>query len=92
VPDDIYQKCARDGLIVPISGGNRIPKEWANYPIAAGIKAEEWDGFHDFILWDELFHGAPSLSSVFVGLVCLSKPLILSSLPDMNKRLSVRHL
>jgi hypothetical protein len=22
--------------------------------IAAGIKAKEWNGFHDFILWDEL--------------------------------------
>jgi hypothetical protein len=72
VPDDVYQKCARDGLLVPISGGNRIPKEWAHYPIAAGIKAEEWDGFHDFILWDELFRGASSLSSAFIGLVSLS--------------------
>ena len=69
VPDDVYQKCARDGLLVPISGGNHIPKEWSHYPIAAGIKAEEWDGFHDFILWDELFRGAPSLSSAFIGLV-----------------------
>ena len=75
VPDDVYQKCAQDGLIVPISAGNRIPKEWAHYPIAAGIKAEEWDGFHDFVLWDELFRGAPSLSNVFIGLVCSGLPL-----------------
>ncbi|KAG0652620.1 Acyl-dehydrogenase apdG [Hyphodiscus hymeniophilus] len=76
VPDDIYKNCAQDGLIVPISAGNRIPKEWAHYPIAAAIKAEDWDGFHDFILWDELFRGAPSLSSVFIGLTRILPELL----------------
>ena len=67
----MYEQCARDGIIVPIAGGNHIPKEWAHYPIAAGIKPEEWDGFHDFILWDELYRGSPTISSAFVGLVCV---------------------
>ena len=75
VPDDVYQKCGRDGLLVPIAFGNRIPKEWSHYPIAAGIKPEEWNGFHDFILWDELFRGAPSIASVFIGLVVGAPPL-----------------
>ena len=70
VPDEVYKKCAKDGLLVPIAFGNRIPPEAEGYPIAAGIKAEDWNGFHDFILWDELYRGAPSISSVFVGLVC----------------------
>jgi hypothetical protein len=56
-------------LLVPIASGNHIPQEWAGYPIAAGITAKEWNGFHDFILWDELYRGAPSISSIFVGLV-----------------------
>jgi hypothetical protein len=76
IPDDIYQKCAKAGLLVPIAFGHRIPAEWGHYPIAAGIKASEWDGFHDFILWDELFRGAPSISSVFIGLVSIVTKLI----------------
>src|ERR1700743_365514 len=48
IPDEVYQQCARDGLLVPISGGRTIPTEWAKYGIVGGIKAEEWDGFHDF--------------------------------------------
>jgi hypothetical protein len=68
IPDDVYAKCARDGLLVPISGGKSIPKEWEKYGIIAGIKAEEWDGFHDFILWDELLR-AGAIASIFIGLV-----------------------
>lgn len=71
VPDDAYLKFARDGFLLPMSCGNRIPKQFADYPIAAGIKAHEWNGFHDFVLWDEIFRGAPSLSNFFVGLVSL---------------------
>lgn len=70
VPDDVYLKCAEAGLLVPISGGKAIPKEWEKYGIVAGIKAEEWDGFHDFVLWDELLRGG-AISSIFVGLVSL---------------------
>ncbi|KAK2735667.1 hypothetical protein FQN55_002029 [Onygenales sp. PD_40] len=74
VPDDVYQKCARDGLLLPIAFGKSIPEEYANYPIIGGIKASEWDGFHDFVLWDELFRGG-SISSVFVGLTVGAPPI-----------------
>ncbi|OCK91047.1 acyl-CoA dehydrogenase NM domain-like protein [Cenococcum geophilum 1.58] len=47
IPDEVYQECAKTGLLVPIAAGK--------------IKAEEWDGFHDFVLWDELTVGAPPL-------------------------------
>jgi alkylation response protein AidB-like acyl-CoA dehydrogenase len=60
---------------MPIAAGNHIPKEWAHYPIAAGIKPEEWDGFHDFIMWDELYASAPSLGNVFIGLVVGAPPI-----------------
>ncbi|KAH8808108.1 long-chain specific acyl-CoA dehydrogenase [Xylogone sp. PMI_703] len=84
LPDDVYQKCARDGLLVPIAAGNHIPKEWAHYPIAAGIKAEEWNGFHDFVLWDELFRGAPSIASVFIGLTVGAPPLKQYASPELQ--------
>lgn len=69
IPNEVYLSCAKDGLLVPIAFGSSIPKEWGHYPIVAGIKASEWNGFHDFILWDELYRGAPSISSAFIGLV-----------------------
>lgn len=53
---------------MPIAAGRKIPKEWYSYPIIGGIKPEEWDGFHDFVLWDELYRGG-AISSIFVGLV-----------------------
>lgn len=87
VPDDVYQKCARDGLLVPISAGNKIPQEWANYPIVAGIPAAEWDGFHDFILWDELYRGAPSISSAFIGLVVGAPPLKQYASPALQSKI-----
>ena len=69
VPKDVYLKCAKDGLLMPIAAGRKIPKEWYGYPIIGGIKPEEWDGFHDLVLWDELYRGG-AISSIFVGLVC----------------------
>jgi hypothetical protein len=59
---------------VPIAAGKSIPKEWAHYPIIGGIKAEEWNGFHDFILWDELAR-AGAIASLFTGLVVGAPPL-----------------
>jgi len=75
-----------------MAAGKSISKEWAHYPIISGIKAEEWNGFHDFILWDELLREG-ALSSVFVGLVSRRSlaillyfiyfcVLIYSSIPD----------
>jgi hypothetical protein len=32
IPDDVYLKCAQAGLLAPIAGGNKIPKEWDSYP------------------------------------------------------------
>ncbi|KAL1961161.1 hypothetical protein VTO42DRAFT_3106 [Malbranchea cinnamomea] len=74
IPDEVYKKCARDGLLLPIAFGRSIPREFAHYPIIGGIKAEEWNGFHDFILWDELLRGG-AISSIFIGLTVGAPPL-----------------
>ncbi|KAE9376057.1 acyl-CoA dehydrogenase-like protein [Stipitochalara longipes BDJ] len=87
IPDDVYQKCGRDGLLVPIAFGARIPKEWAHYPIAAGITAAEWNGFHDFILWDELFRGASSIASQFIGLVVGAPPMKQYAAPALQQKI-----
>lgn len=74
VPPSLYQKCADAGLLIPIAAGKSIPKEWSHYPIIGGIKASEWDGFHDFILWDELVRGG-QVASIFIGLVVGTPPI-----------------
>jgi hypothetical protein len=61
-------------LLVPIAGGKAIPKDWEKYGIIAGIKAEEWNGFHDMILWDELMRGG-AIASIFIGLVVGAPPI-----------------
>lgn len=75
VPPEIYHECAKAGLLVPIAGGKSIPKEWEKYGIVAGIKAEEWDGFHDFVLWDELIRSG-GVASLFIGLTVGAPPLL----------------
>ncbi|KAF2085640.1 acyl-CoA dehydrogenase-like protein [Saccharata proteae CBS 121410] len=74
VPNEMYEKCASDGLVVPIAFGARIPAQYSNYPIIGNISPSEWNGFHDFILWDELFRSG-ALASVFIGLVVGAPPL-----------------
>ncbi|KAF2692123.1 acyl-CoA dehydrogenase-like protein [Lentithecium fluviatile CBS 122367] len=75
VPPSVYHECAKAGLLVPIASGKAIPKEWSHYPIIAGIKPEEWDGFHDFVLWDELIRGGGA-ASLFIGLTVGAPPLL----------------
>jgi alkylation response protein AidB-like acyl-CoA dehydrogenase len=45
------------------------------YGIIGGIKASEWDGFHDLVLWDELIRGG-SIASLFIGLTVGAPPLM----------------
>lgn len=87
IPNEVYLSCAKDGLLVPIAFGSSIPKEWGHYPIVAGIKASEWNGFHDFILWDELYRGAPSISSAFIGLVVGAPPLKQYASPALQAKI-----
>jgi alkylation response protein AidB-like acyl-CoA dehydrogenase len=71
----IYSKCASAGLLVPIAFGKSIPPQWSKYRIIGNISPAEWDGFHDFVLWDELIR-AGGLASLFIGLVVGAPPLL----------------
>lgn len=75
VPPSLYQECAKAGLLVPIAAGKTIPPEWSKYGIIADIAPTEWDGFHDFILWDELVRGG-AIASLFIGLTVGAPPLL----------------
>lgn len=55
IPGWIYKKAADDGLLMPIAAGPKILADWkGKYPIIGSIPAEEWDGFHDLIVHDEI--------------------------------------
>lgn len=54
LPASLYKKAADDGLLMPMASGARIHPNWkGEYPIIGDISADEWDGFHDFIIHDE---------------------------------------
>nr|KAK5438787.1 hypothetical protein LTR18_008222 [Exophiala xenobiotica] len=85
IPRSVYSQCAKAGLLVPVAAGKTIPKEWERFGIVAGIKAEEWDGFHDFILWDELARSGP-LASLFTGLVVGAPPIKAFASKELQSR------
>ena len=91
IPDEVYQRCAKDGLLAPIAAGKSIPKDWEKYGIIAGIKSEEWDGFHDMILWDELMRGG-SIASIFIGLVVGAPPIRHYGSQFLKDKYATRHM
>ncbi|CZR68031.1 uncharacterized protein PAC_17930 [Phialocephala subalpina] len=55
LPKEIYRQVAKDDVLMPMAAGKSIPSELAGkFPIMGGMKPEEWDGFHDFVIHDEL--------------------------------------
>ncbi|PVH76613.1 acyl-CoA dehydrogenase [Cadophora sp. DSE1049] len=81
LPKDIYQKAAKAGILMPMAAGKSIPPEWAGkYPIIGDVKPEEWDGFHDFIIHDELNRvGGIGVPNGLIGGVTLVMPAILKN-------------
>jgi len=55
LPPSLYQQAARDGVLMPMASGASIKQEWVGrYPIIGDIDPSEWNGFHDFIIHDEM--------------------------------------
>ncbi|KGO36371.1 Acyl-CoA dehydrogenase, N-terminal [Penicillium expansum] len=78
LPDSLYEKAAKDGLIMPMAAGAEIPQEWrGKYPIIGNVTPEEWDGFHDFIIHDEFGRvGGIGIENGLVGGPVLSVPAL----------------
>lgn len=51
VDPKVYAQLGKDGLLVCLAFGARIPKEYAkpDGTVFGGVKVEEWDGFHDYV-------------------------------------------
>ncbi|TNY17247.1 putative acyl-CoA dehydrogenase [Rhodotorula diobovata] len=52
----VYASAAREGIVTCLAFGTSIPKKWAkpDGTVFGGVKVDEWDGFHDLILIDEI--------------------------------------
>ncbi|OQE05160.1 hypothetical protein PENVUL_c026G02247 [Penicillium vulpinum] len=78
LPDSLYERAAKDGLIMPMASGASIPQEWrGKYPIIGGVSPEEWDGFHDLIIHDEFGRvGGIGIENGLVGGAVLAVPAL----------------
>ena len=65
----LFKQFGEAGILLPVSAGGRIPSEYTDEHLPADIKAKDWDYFHDFILWDELYRIFDHLPSEIHGLV-----------------------
>lgn len=77
-PRELYERAARDGILMPLAAGCKIPEEWHNmFPIIGGIPPDQWDGFHDVIMHDEFGRiGGVGLQNSLVGSVILPMPAV----------------
>ncbi|KAF4547699.1 Acyl-CoA dehydrogenase-like protein 3 [Elsinoe fawcettii] len=78
LPPDLYRQAARDGLLMPMASGASIKDEWiGKYPIIGNISPKDWDGFHDFILHDEMTRvGGIGVTNGLIGGVTLAVPAL----------------
>lgn len=90
--DELYQQFAKDGFLIPFALGVTIPKKFhdlsGNLRLPGGVKAEEWDHFHDLILVDELCRtgsNAPMMAN-YGGLAYGAGPIVHFASDEMQKR------
>lgn len=54
IPPEFIRKAGAAGILAGVLGGH-WPEKWAEgIPTPGGVKPSEWNGFHDFIICDEL--------------------------------------
>ncbi|KAI3648492.1 hypothetical protein MP228_006346 [Amoeboaphelidium protococcarum] len=85
VPRQLYIKCAEIGLLAAVCGGN-IPEYMG--PMVGDIAPEKFDGFHEFIVCDELSRcgSGGTLWALIGGLGIGLPPLIMFASPQMKQR------
>lgn len=85
---DAYRKLADIGLLLPIGAGLRIPKELWRFWVLPTVQANEWDGFYDLIMWDEMYRKITLLPGGVSGLVLISGLLSNGHQPEAEHRSS----
>jgi alkylation response protein AidB-like acyl-CoA dehydrogenase len=82
----VFLKAAEIGLLQSVVG-TPYPSEYAERPPPVGIKPEEFDGFHEFIICDELSRcGAGGVLWGLVGGLGIGLPPVLHFGSDYLKK------
>lgn len=77
VPHELTKKAKEAGWL-PGCCGQKWPTKYAGDFIAGGVKPEEWDGFHELILHEELGHcGSGGVATFFTLGITVGIPPIL---------------
>jgi len=86
VPREVHEKSYKAGWL-PGCVGKPWPTEFAGPNIAGGVKPEEWDYFHELIIYDELLRcGAGGVSGAIITGVYIGLPPVLRFGSDYLKR------
>ncbi|GME49438.1 Monooxygenase FAD-binding protein [Neofusicoccum parvum] len=78
VPPAAYVAAADAGILMPMAAGSRVPEEWrgGRWKVVGDVPAEEWDGFCDFVVHDEMMRvgGIGVITEVLSGQkrICLA--------------------
>lgn len=54
LPRDLYIKCGKAGLLHVLGSTDDVDPKYVEYPLPAGIPADEWDIFHKYVVVDEM--------------------------------------
>ncbi|PWN46579.1 acyl-CoA dehydrogenase NM domain-like protein, partial [Violaceomyces palustris] len=90
--DTVYQQAAKDGILLVFALGVRVPRKFyelaGGIQLPGGIRPEEWNNIHDYIIWDELnrvgSNGA--LMGIVGGLTYGAGPIIHFASDQQQKR------
>ncbi|SNX85221.1 related to acyl-CoA dehydrogenase [Melanopsichium pennsylvanicum] len=93
IDDEAYQRAAKDGVLLAFATGVHVdPKiaklaQKAGVSLPAGVKMEEWNNIHDYIIWDELSRAAsPVMMGLIGGLTYGAGPVIHFASDEQKER------
>ncbi|KAI8376143.1 acyl-CoA dehydrogenase/oxidase [Radiomyces spectabilis] len=90
IPKSVYQEAAKLGFLAAVTGApsSKDTAALMPYPLAAGIKPEEFDIFHEFICVDELSRcGSGGLIWAIQGGLAIGLPPVMHfATPEVKKK------
>lgn len=91
--DEAYKRAAKDGVLFAFATGVHVDPKIAKIAqsvgvgLPSGIKPEEWNNIHDYIIWDELNRCAsPVLMGLIGGLTYGSGPIMHFASDEQKQR------
>jgi len=92
IPAEIYQDAARRGIVAALCAGPHMPDRskdpyWKDIQLPGGVGYDEWNGFHDAVLTEEL-HAVDfgCVMGLFGGMVIGFPPILNYGSKEMKDR------